>query len=182
MARKKIGADYGWVGPLAVLAALGITGWIIYNKFPGLFSANSANSQQTTDANTSAAASSAAAATQAGIKATLNANQMANIANQVYSIGTTDPGLGGTVDLGSINAQLTQVNNIADLNGVISAFGTKSISTGPWYSWCSQLGFDCTAVGLGSFVHVVYTSNDSTGQFLENLNNFLSDQGINYTF
>jgi hypothetical protein len=183
MANRKVGADYGWVGPVAVLAALFGAGYLVVKYvLPGLQSGNSANNSATTNANTSAAAASTAAAAAAGIQPTLNANEMANIANQVYSLGKSASGLS---DLQAINDQLTQCNNIADLNGVISAFGTRNIPSGDVTSstnMCFSLGIGCTSVGLAAFVHTIYAAYDPTGDELQTLNGYFSGQGINYTF
>lgn len=180
MARRRIGADYGWVGPVAILAALGGLAYVaVKYLLPGP-SGNSANNQGATDANAAAAKAAAAAATAAGVQPTLNANEMAGIANEVYTLGAnaTD----GSV-LGSMNNQLTQVNNIADLNGVISAFGTKQINaTMSSYSMCAIVGLNCQAMGLQSFVDLIYGAFDIDGSYKQTLNGYLSSTNINYQF
>lgn len=181
MARRKIGSDYGWILPLGVVALLGGVAYVLYQKFGGA-SGTTANNTGTASANTSAAAASAAAAAAAGINPTMNANQLANIANQVYGIGVA---ASGPNDLASMNNALTQVNNIADLNGVISAFGNKQMpadSVSQYAGLCMNFGINCTTVGLGDWVRVIYAAYDSTGQYLATLNNYMSNQGINYTF
>lgn len=181
MARRKVGADYGWVGPVAILAAIGGLGLLAWKYLlPSLQTGNSANNAATIDTNASASTASQAAAAAAGIQPTLNANEMAGIANQVYTLGAnaTDSSV-----LGSMNDQLTQVNNIADLNGVISAFGTKQVNASmSSYSMCSLLGYGCQALGLQAFVDLIYKSFDSSGSYLETLNGYLSSQNINYQF
>lgn len=181
MARRKVGADYGWVGPVAILGALFGAGYLVYKYvLPSLQTANSANNKATTDTNTTAAQASTAAAAAAGIQPTLTPNEMAGIANTVYTLGTqaTDSSA-----CGSINNQLDQVNNIADLNGVIAAFGTKEINASmSSYSTCSLLGFSCQAVGLSAFINSIYGAFDVDGSYRASLNTFLSQQGINYQF
>lgn len=183
MARSRVGADYGWVGPVAILAALAGTVYLVVKYvIPSLQSGNSANNQATTTANQSAAIQSQQQASAAGIQPTLNANELANIANQVYSLGKSASGIG---DLQSINDQLTQCNNIADLNGVISAFGTRNIPSGDVtssFNVCFSLGIGCTSVGLATFVRTIYMAYDPSGGELETLNGYFADQGINYTF
>lgn len=183
MGRKKISGDYGWVMPTVVgVAVLGI-GYLIAQKL-GLFtqSGGSANNSGTTAANSSAAAASTAADQASGAKVTLSPNEIANIANQVYGAGTTATQLS---DLFTMTNQLTQVNNAADLNAVIAAFGTKQMPANSFSAWsgtCMSLGISCTAVGLGDYVRVVYQYVDPTGQALSDLNSYFSSQGINYTF
>jgi hypothetical protein len=180
MSKRKIGSDYGWILPLGVVVGGGAVLYSLWQKFGQ--SGNAANNATVNTANTNAAAASAAAASAAGINPTMNANQAANIANQVYTTGVA---ASGPMDLSTINNAITQVNNIADLNLVISAFGTKSIPSGDITSWtnmCLSLGINCTSVGLADFVRVVFAAYDPTGQYLENLNTYMSEQGINYTF
>lgn len=183
MARRRVGGDYSWVGPVAVLAALGGLTYVFVTKIlPSIQSGSSTNNKGTTDANAAAAAASQAAATAAGIQPTLNANEIANISSQVYSLGRS---ASGASDLQGIIDQLSQCNNIADLNGVITAFGTKNIPSGDVtssFNTCFSLGLDCTAVGLATFVHTIFMAYDPTGDYLENLNSYFSSQGINYTF
>jgi hypothetical protein len=181
MVNKKVSGAADYIIPLAVVGGIGILAYFLVTKLGGLLTtSNSQNNKQTTDANASASAASQAQASAAGINPTLTPNQMAAIANQVYTLGTTgsDPSA-----LTQINNQLTQVNNIADLNGIIAAFGTKEIATSSsLLNSCYALGFNCTAVGLSAFVDLVYQALDSTGGYLETLNEFLSAQNINFQF
>jgi hypothetical protein len=183
MPKRRVGGDYSWVGPVAILAALGGAAYLtVKYLIPAIQSGNSANNSSTTAANQTAAQQSQAQAAATGITATLNANEMANIANQVYSIGKSASGIS---DLQAITAQLDQCNNIADLNGVISAFGSKNIPSGDVTSstnLCFSLGIGCTSVGLATFVSTIYAAYDPTGGELETLNGYFSSQGINYTF
>jgi hypothetical protein len=172
-------ADY--IIPLAVVGGIGVLAYFLVSKLgSALTTANSQNNTGTTTANQSAATASTAQASAAGINPTLTPNQMAAIANTVYTLGTSNPDA-STPD--SINNQLTQVNNIADLNGVIAAFGTKNIATSTsLLNTCYTLGLSCTSVGLQTFVDTVYNYWDTTGSAMETLNEFLSSQGINYQF
>lgn len=183
MARKKIGGDSSWIMPAVI--GVGVLGfaYLIAQKL-GLFtqSGGAANNKSTTDANTTAAAASSASAAAQGVQPTINANEAANIANQVYGIGTT---AATTSDLYTMTQQLTQVDNIQDLNMVIAAFGTKQMPASNLSSWtgaCMDLGISCTSVGLGDWVRVIYQSVDSSGQALANLNSYFSSTGINYSF
>jgi hypothetical protein len=181
MARRKIGADYGWVGPVAILAAMAGVGFLVVKYLlPSLQTANSANNSATTDTNNTAAQQSQAATAAAGIQPTLTPNEMAGIANQVYTLGTQATDSSACV---SINDQLSQVNNIADLNGVIAAFGTKQVNASmSYFSMCSLLGYSCQALGLQAFVDLIYKSFDTDGSYMEILNGYLSSQNINYQF
>jgi hypothetical protein len=178
---RKVGADYGWVGPVAILAAVGGLGFLAWKYLlPSLQTGNSANNAATTDTNTAASTASQTAAAAAGIQPTLNANEMAGIANEVYTLGTQ---ASDSSALGPINDQLTQVNNIADLNGVIAAFGTKQVNASmSAYSSCSLLGYGCQALGLQAFVDVIYGAFDTSGSYKETLNAYFSAQNINYQF
>lgn len=183
MEKRRVGADYGWVGPVAVLAGIAGIGYLVYKYvIPSLQSGNSANNAATTTANQTAAQQAQAQATAAGIQPTLNANEIAAIANEVYTAGKN---AASATDLEAITQNLTQCNNIADLNGVIAAFGTKSIPSGDVTSnlnLCFSLGIGCISVGLDTFVVTIYTAYDPTGQSLENLNSYFTSQGINYQF
>lgn len=180
---RKVSGSYDWVGPVVMLAAVAGVGYLAYKYLiPALQSGNSKNNSATESANQSAAQQAQQQAADAGIQPTLNANELANIANQVYSLGKNATGIG---DLQQITQQLIQVNNIADLNGVIAAFGTKSIPSGDVTSslnLCFSLGIGCTSVGLATFVETIYAAYDPTGQELESLNSYFSSSGINYTF
>lgn len=154
---------------------------MLWQKFGGS-SGISANNTSVTTANSSAAQSSQAAAAAQGINPTMNANQAANIANQVYTAGLNASSPSAMI---TMNNALEQVNNIADLNLVIQAFGTKQVPSGDitsWYNTCLSLGINCTSVGLGDFVRLLYAAYDPSGQYLQSLNQFLSETGINYTF
>jgi hypothetical protein len=182
--KRRVGKAEDLVVPLAIGAVIIGGAWLLLNKLGNILpsSAQGANNQGTTDANTQAAAASASQTAAQGVSATLTPNQMAGIANDVNNLGIA---ASGPNDLGSINSTLDQVNNIADLNGVIAAFGTKKIPAGDitaWYNTCLSLGINCTAVGLGAFIQAVYAAYDSTGNYLNTLNNYLYDQGINYQF
>jgi hypothetical protein len=179
--RKKISGAADYIVPIGLI---GIVAFALYKMgiFSGTFSGSGANNQGTTDANASAASQAAAQAAAQGIKATLSPNEAASIANSVYSLGVN---ASDTSALSQITNLLSQVNNIADLNAIIAAFGTKKIPSGDitaWYNTCLSLGVNCTSVGLGTFIDSVYQAYDPSGGYLSNLNQFLQDQGINYSF
>lgn len=179
--KKKVGKASDYIVPIGVTVGLIGLGVYLLNKFFGP-SGSSQNNQVTTSANTSAASQSQQLASSQGITQTLTPNEAAAIANEVYSLGISAQ---DSSALYQINSQLDQVNNIADLNAVISAFGTKQIPSGNITSWsntCLSLGLNCQAVGLGAFVDIVYAAYDSSGNELNILNQYLRDQGINYQF
>jgi hypothetical protein len=181
MSRRRVSGDYGWVGPVAILAGLGgLTYVVVKYVLPSLQSANSANNAATTQTNQTAAQASTAADAAAGIKPTLTPNQLAGIANAVYTAGSQATDYTGCSE---INAQLEQLNNMADLNGVIAAFGTKEVNASmSSYSLCSTLGLSCQALGFLAFCDLIYQNFDVNGQFLSSINQFFSDQGINFQF
>lgn len=183
MAKRRVGADYSWVGPVVILGLVAGGGYLAWKYLlPALQSGNSANNSTTATANTTAAAQSQQQAAAAGIQPTLNANEMANIANQVYSLGKSASSVN---DLENITSQLVQCNNLADFNGVVAAFGNKSIPSGDVTSSlniCFSLGIGCISVGLGTFVTTIYNAYDPTGAELQNLNQAMTAIGVNYQF
>jgi hypothetical protein len=183
MSSRRVGADYSWVGPVVTVAALVGGGYFVYKYLlPALQSGNSANNSTTTAANTAAAQTSIAQASAQGIAATLNANEMANIANQVYTLGKNATGV---ADLDSITTQLVQCNNLADFNGVVAAFGSRNIPSGDVTSslnLCFSLGIGCTSVGLGTFVTTIFNAYDSSGASLQALNDAMYNIGVTYQF
>jgi hypothetical protein len=183
MAKRRVGADYSWVGPVIMLGVVGGGAYLVWKYvLPGLQSGNSANNSTTAAANTTAAQQSQQQAAAQGIQPTLNANEMANIANEIYSLGKS---ASGTSDLDAITNQLAQCNNLADFNGVVAAFGNKNIPSGDVTSslnLCFSLGVGCISVGLGTFVTTIYNAYDPTGGELNFLNNAMHNIGVTYTF
>lgn len=176
-------ADY--ILPIALVLG---GGFLLYQLFkPGgllnLSTGSGANNSGTTAANAAAATSTAAQLSSQGINPTITADAAANVANQVYTTGLNASDSSACV---TINNLLTgSINNAADLNLIISAFGTKNVPSGSitaWYNTCLSLGINCTAVGLGDFVHLIYSAYDTTGQYLSNLDSFLTAQNITYQF
>jgi hypothetical protein len=179
MAKRRVGADYGWVGPVIILGVVAGGGYLVWKYLlPSLQSGNSANNATTTAANTTAAAQSQQQATAAGIQPTLNANEMANIANEIYSLGKSASSIN---DLEAVTSQILECNNLADFNGVVAAFGTKNIPESSWAP-CYSLGVGCTSVGLGTFISALYQQFDPTGAELQNLNQSLPNIGVTYQF
>lgn len=174
-------ADY--ILPIGLLLG---GGYLLYQFFkPGGFLSTGAgnNNSSVSTANSSAATQTAQQLAAQGIKPTITADSAANVANQVYTAGLNATDASACI---TINNLLTgAINNAADLNLIVSAFGTKSIPAGnvtAWYNTCLSLGLNCTSVGLGDFVHSIYGAYDSSGQYLSALDDFLTAQGISYQF
>ena len=185
MRRKKVSGTADYILPIALVVG---GGFLLYQLFKSggllnLTSGGGANNTGTTAANTAAAQTTAAQLAAQGVVATITADQAASVANQIY---TTGLGASDSSACITINNLLTgAVTNTADLNMIISAFGTKNIPSGnvtAWYNTCISLGINCTAVGLGGFISAIYGAYDTTGQYLQNLDSFLSDQGVNFQF
>jgi hypothetical protein len=139
----------------------------ILNKL-GVF--NSPQTQATLDAQKKSLADA-----QAKQPGSYTADQYTGWANDIYNIGATNDTLSFTQQSQIVN-DITQANNMTDLQLLISAFGVKAVSSGFWTT-CQFLGFNCNQLDLPSFVKTVLD-----GQHLSNLNQYLSDQGINYQF
>lgn len=185
MRRKKVSGTADYILPIALVVG---GGFLLYQLFKsgGLLSLTSgggANNTGTAAANTAAAQATAAQLAAQGVVATITADQAASVANQIY---TTGLGASDSSACITINNLLTDaITNTADLNMIISAFGTKNIPSGSvtaWYNTCISLGINCTAVGLGGFISAIYGAYDTTGQYLQNLDSFLSDQGVKFQF
>jgi hypothetical protein len=176
-------ADY--ILPIALVVG---GGFLLYQLFKtggilNLTSGGGANNTGTTAANSAAATATAQQLAAQGVVATITPNQAASVANQIYTVGLAASDSSACV---TINNLLTgSINNGADLNAIISAFGTKNIPSGnvtSWYNTCISLGINCTAVGLGAFISAIYGAYDTSGQYLSNLDSYLTEQGINYQF
>lgn len=176
--KKKISGAQDWILPLAVL---GVGGYLVYELFQGnsplSSQASNQDAQSVADSNAAGVAAALSQAAAGGDPATLNAAQTASIANTVWTLGSTaGSGQADQGTQGAIQNQIIQVNSLTDLLGVIQAFGTKKVSTG-YFSTCNLLGFNCDAVGLAQFLHLVLDANH-----LATINGFLSATNINYQF
>lgn len=95
-------------------------------------------------------------------------------ANDIYSQIANGTPLGFTQQ-SQIVYDITQANNMTDLQSLITAFGLKDVA-GSGLD-CTWLGINCQKMDLQTFVKTVLD-----GQHLSNLNQYLSAQNINYQF
>jgi hypothetical protein len=185
MRRRKISGAADYILPIALVVG---GGFLLYELFKtggllNLTSGGGANNSGTAATNAAAAQTTANQLAAQGVSPTITATQAASVANTIYTTGLNATDSSACI---AINNALTgAVNNAADLNMIIAAFGTKNIPSGnvtSWYNTCISLGINCTAAGLGTFITAIYGAYDTTGQYLQNLDGFLDDQGINYQF
>jgi hypothetical protein len=185
MAKRRVSGSADYILPIALVLG---GGFLLYQLFKSggllnLTSGGGANNTGTAATNTAAAQATAAQLAAKGVVATITADQAASVANQIY---TTGLGASDSSACITINNLLTgAITNAADLNMIISAFGTKNIPSGnvtSWYNTCISLGINCTAVGLGGFISAIYGAYDTTGQYLQNLDSFLTAQNVNFQF
>ncbi len=92
-------------------------------------------------------------------------------ANDIYN-----EGIAGSTDADRIVGVVKNVKTEVDLYSLIKAFGQREVSTAFW-STCNFLGFRCPSLDLNSFLNQVLD-----GDQLQQINNYLSTQGINYSF
>jgi hypothetical protein len=115
-----------------------------------------------------AQAAALAQAKQSGQSATYSADQYIGWANDIYKLGTAS-----TPDQSAIVNDIVNVNNMVDLQSLITAFGTKQ---GGGFM-CANFNMYCDTYDLNSFVKATLDT-----QHINNINLYLSAQGINYTF
>lgn len=180
MRRTKISGNSDYIIPVALVVGGGFALYKLFGSgglLSNLFSnANDKNNTTTDTTIQSGQQTTAAQLAAAGAKPSLTNTQLSQIANTVFTLGTQDP-----PDVGGINNQISQINNLADLNAIIGYFGTRAINASlSYYTFCYTLGYDCTQVGLNQFINILYAGDNA--EYLVTLNGFLNDQGINYQF
>lgn len=147
-----------------------VGGYLLLKHFD-LFgdSANTANNTGIDQSTAAGVDASIKAAQAAGDIATITDSQAAGIANAVYQAGIDH-------DADTAKYQLIQVNTLTDLLKVIKAFGTKQ--AGDSFSMCSMFGIGCQAYNLSAWLHTDFMP----AVVLNQINSYLSAQGINYYF
>jgi hypothetical protein len=150
-----------------------VGGYFLVKKLlPSLNPFPSATNPLDVTATTNAQAAALAQAKASGQSTTYSADQYTGWANDIYKLGTS----GSPVDQTSQSAIVNDVvncNNMVDLQSLISAFGTKQAGG----TMCSLFNMYCDTYDLPSFLKTVLDT-----QHINNINQYLSDQGINYTF
>lgn len=149
-----------------------VGGYFLVKALPSLNPFPTATNPVDVTATTSAQATALAQAKATGQAATYTADQYTGWVNDIYKLGTS----GTPVDQTSQNAiveDVTNVNNMVDLQSLISAFGTKQAGG----TMCSLFNMYCDTYDLPSFLKAVLDA-----AHLGNINLYLQDAGINYTF
>lgn len=162
---------------LIVPAAVVVGGYLLLKK-TGLFSGPLTG----TGVNNSQAAASTAAANQAslnnatnqGIPQTITTSQAASLANDIFTQGILS-----SPNLTQVKYDIIQANTLTDLLQIISQFGTRQINTGNAFTLCALANINCQAVDMATFVRMVFQNDQSE---LQQINQYLSAQGINYQF
>jgi hypothetical protein len=165
--RGKVSGTSDYILPLGLLA---LVGYVAY-KFLGPSAAGASNNATATAQNATAA-DAAYTASAAAVPQSMDDVQLNSIATQIYNSATT----GGTGDTDNVVYQLSLINNTTDFYRLWQLFGTKQMGAS-FFSTCSLLGFDCTALDLASFVK----ASLSTDQ-LATVNQNFEGNGIAYQF
>lgn len=135
-------------------------------------SSNNAQDTATLNAQSSSLQQAVQQAQQSGSRgATYTSDQYTGWANDIYQ-----QGISNIVNQSAIVSDIVNVNTMVDLQSLISAFGIRPAATST-FSACSLLGLNCTSFDLPSFVKQVL-DNDH----INNINLYLTEQGINYQF
>jgi hypothetical protein len=158
------GFDLGTDLNIAVLVAIGIGGYLIYNYFNG-GSGDSSPADTNTTADATAAAD-VAAQTAAGDPPNYDDTDYAGWASTIYQSGNTFAPM-----LSSPSAVLNimnQMDNLADIYSLIKAFGTRQ-ATG----W----SFSAQQYDLPGFIHAGFEDAD-----IDKFNAQLGYNNVQYTF
>jgi hypothetical protein len=169
---KRVGAiEYEkYILPVGLVVA----GYIILNKMGLLGGGANGSNNSTTAANNAAAtkADLAAATSAGGFQSSSNSDTvLSGYATAIYQEGIQNP-----VDQDAIVYNVINVNTLVDLLRLIQLFATKQVAQSAWDT-CSLLGFNCTALDLGGFLNAVLDAGH-----LATINNYLTNQGINFQF
>jgi len=175
--KKKMGS-IGGLNPSSETLLIGggvvlVGGYFLIKKIlPSLNPFPTATNPVDTAATAAAQAKALADAKAAGQMATYSADQYIGWANDIYKLGTS----GTPVDQTSQNAiveDVTNCNNMVDLQSLIGAFGTKPAGG----FWCNYFNTYCDTYDLNSFLKAVLDTAHKN-----NINLYLQEAGINYTF
>jgi hypothetical protein len=153
---------------------IAVAGYFILKEL-GVFgggNAGAANASALTNATASGAAAALTQARAQGDMVTLNASQIASLANSIYVAGTASP-----TDEGTIYDSLQQAQTLSDLLSVIQSFGTKQAGGAMCSLFGGFLSNTCGTYDLPSFVRA---SVDQTT--LQAINAYFAGMGINYQF
>lgn len=163
-------ADYSkYILPVAVV----VGGYFVLKQF-GLFGggAASANAASITDSAAAGVNTSLQAAQASGDFPTLTTSQAAALANDIFNAGISNP-----VNQDTIQHSLIQANTLTDLLLIIKAFGTKQAGGALCSLFGGFLSATCGTYDLPGWVNATLDP-----QHIATVNNYLSNQGINYQF
>jgi hypothetical protein len=158
------GFDLGTDLNLAILVAIGIGGYLVYNYFAGDGSSSSPADTNTT-ANTTAT-NDIASQTAAGDPPNYDATTYASWASTIFQSGNTVINMLSTP--APVLAIMDQIDNLADMYSLIAAFGTRQ-ATG--WSWSA------TTYDLPAFINAAFESSD-----IAKFNAQLGYNNVQYTF
>lgn len=177
--KKKKGQGMGSIDytPFLLLAALGIAGYVVYEKFFGGgagTAASAANKTAVTTTNATATAQTQADIAATGQTPTLTASQLSSNANSIFSLGLT----GNPVpddDQEQIRDIVIECNNDADWIGLVSAFGTKNVSSAGFLQQNTSGGnLSSNADDLPTFLRGTLDQS-----YIDSINDFFTNTGIN---
>lgn len=178
--KKSVGAA-GDFAPYILPIGLVIGGYfLVKNLFGGLgdlfTGANTSNASAIQQQSTNATAAALSQAQQQGIQQTKTDAQLSGAATTISTLGSKTIGQGSSADQDSIvNTIIQSADNITDYLKIKQFFGVKQVATG-WLSTCYALGFNCDAVDLDAFLHLVLDESH-----IDSLRNYFGSQQINYS-
>ena len=160
---------------LVILAALGVGGYYLYQKFFGSGNAqNAANNAAITTTTAQTTAGDIAAATAAGGVQTLSNAEASGIASQLYDLGISGNPVAQS-DQDKMVRLVIQANTQLDLLAIESFFSTKNANTG--FSLSNIFGTNNTAYDLAGWLNATLDP-----AHLATVDNYFSQQGIKAYF
>lgn len=145
----RVGGDYGWVGPIAILAGLGIGGYLLYNFLSGNDSGTAQNNASIDANSASTAQQSLQTAQNAGIQQTIDDTTLNGYATAITNLITTQNTF--PVDYSTalqIQNIVLACNTITDWYRLVQLFGTKKYNAGGSQSLCSWFAINCQSADL----------------------------------
>jgi hypothetical protein len=167
------------VTEIALVGGIAVGAYFLVLKplFQKLGLSQTAQQQQTADAQAAALKAAQQQAQQSGQPAeTYAPDQYTAWANDIYYLGTHDNSSTVTQsDQDSIVKDVINVNTMVDWQQLITAFGQRSVG-GSFLSFCNLFGLGCDKMDLPTFLKAALDS-----QHVNTINQYLSAQGINYS-
>ena len=162
--KRSVGKIEDYILPAGLL----LGGYLIAKNF-GLFGSadNSGNNSSIDSSTTNANAASLAQVNAAGVNQTLSQSQINSLATDIYNQAIAN-------NQDQIVADISQLENIADMYALKVAYGTKQLASSA-FSTCALLGFDCQSMDLDTTINQTLDA-----AHLQAANSYLSSVGINY--